>query len=185
MCIPVAGLLPVSSPPEAFCSWGSSGPFPLSITAWRERACCCWAFISIHRSALSALFLGTHLLLFCFCFSTRLFRSDCFGFQLAHVSLQHAGSTLVVACGLQSQWPQKPRPEGSLVKAHGLSCPITCGILVLCARIELKAPPLEGRFSTTRLTGSPTAFVFTVINEIVMKSLLLWNPGHQIMVTVD
>ena len=63
--------------------------------------------------------------------------------------LRHAGFSLVVACRLQGAWALwlwcagsrargrcSLRHAGSLVVAHGLSCPTTCGILVPWPGIE-------------------------------------------------
>ena len=57
--------------------------------------------------------------------------------------LRHAGFSLVVACGFFL----------SLVVARGLSCPVTCGILVPPPGIEPSSPALEGGFFTTGPPG--------------------------------
>ena len=38
-------------------------------------------------------------------------------------------------------------------RAHGISCPMACGILVLWLKIEPTSPALEGTFLTTELPG--------------------------------
>ena len=45
------------------------------------------------------------------------------------------------------------RHAGSLVDAHGLSCPVACGILVPRPGIEPASPALEGGFFTTGPPG--------------------------------
>ena len=47
------------------------------------------------------------------------------------------------------------RLAGSLIAAHGLSCPAAFGILVLQPGIEPISPALEGEFFTTGPRGSP------------------------------
>ena len=51
---------------------------------------------------------------------------------------------------------------GSAVVAHGLSCPLVCGILVSGPGSGIKpmSPALEGRFSITRLPGKYPLFSF-------------------------
>ena len=44
------------------------------------------------------------------------------------------------------------QPAGSVVEAHGFSCPVACEILVPPPGIKLVSPALEGRFLTA---GSP------------------------------
>ena len=87
----------------------------------------------------------------------------CIGSQL-----WHAGSfivvrgllSLVAACGLQSAQAQQLQRVGSLVVACGLSCPVTCGILVSPPGIEPMSPALEGRFLTTGPPGKSLSLYF-------------------------
>ena len=44
---------------------------------------------------------------------------------------------------------------GSVVEAHGLSCSVACGILLLRPGIEPMSPALQGRFSTSGPPESP------------------------------
>ena len=51
--------------------------------------------------------------------------------------------------------------------AHGLSCPVACGILVPPPGIEPASPALEGGFFTTGPPGkSPLAFLIKMITSI-------------------
>ena len=52
------------------------------------------------------------------------------------------------------------RHTGSVVVAHGLSCPAACGILVPRPGIEPVSPAQEGRFSTTGPPGKSLAYGF-------------------------
>ena len=59
--------------------------------------------------------------------------------------------------------------QASLVAAHGLSCPMACGISVPGPEIHPSSPALEGRFLTTGPPGkSPVLFL------IVKKN---WHQG--------
>ena len=73
----------------------------------------------------------------------------------------YAGS-FVVARGLPSScgaW--SPERAGSVVVAHGLSCPTACGILVPLPGIESASPALEGEFVTTGPPGEvPPSAIF-------------------------
>ena len=61
---------------------------------------------------------------------------------------------LVVAQGLVSSCgTQAPEQAGSVVGACGLSCPVTCGILVPRPGMEPTCPLLEGGFLTTGPPG--------------------------------
>ena len=54
----------------------------------------------------------------------------------------------VSSCGV---WA--PEQAGSVVVAHGLSCPMACGILVPQPGMEPMSPTLEGKILTTRPPG--------------------------------
>ena len=70
-------------------------------------------------------------------------------------SLRGAGFSLVVVCGfsLSSCGAWAPEHVGSVVVAHGLSCPAACGILVPRPGTEPASSALEGRFFTTGPPG--------------------------------
>ena len=67
------------------------------------------------------------------------------------LSLWRTGFSLVVVCSfsLSSCGVWAPGHVGSVVVAHGLSCPAACGILVPRAGMEPASPALEGEFFTT------------------------------------
>ena len=68
---------------------------------------------------------------------------------------EHVGS---VVCGM---WVLYLRHMSSVVVAHGLSCPATCGILVPRPGIEPASPAWEDRFFTTGPPGkSPLNHIF-------------------------
>ena len=77
------------------------------------------------------------------------------GLSLQHVgsSLQCIGFCLVVARGLSSCDVQAPECTGSVVVAHGLRCPVACGILVPLPGIKPASSALEGGFLTTGPPG--------------------------------
>ena len=79
---------------------------------------------------------------------------------LAASGLSSACRLFVAAHGLLSScdtWAVER--EGSVVVAHGLSCPEACRILVPRPGIEPTFPALEGGFLTTGPPGkSPTSF---------------------------
>ena len=59
-----------------------------------------------------------------------------------------------------STWALLLRSTSSVVVAHGLSCPVACGILVPRPGIEHMSPALEGRFFTTGPPGKSQLFYF-------------------------
>ena len=62
-----------------------------------------------------------------------------------------------LSCGMQELSLQH---TGSLVVAHGLSCPTACGILVPRPGIEPTSPALEGGLLATGPRGkSPRSFL--------------------------
>ena len=74
---------------------------------------------------------------------------------------------LLVAAGRIGTWALYLRCLGSVVGAHGLSCPVACGILVPQPGIEPASLTLEGIFVTTGLRSvkSPCAWVW---NEVYL-----------------
>ena len=91
-----------------------------------------------------------------------LFIFGCIRSQVQHTgsSLQHAGSFVgihrlfIAVRGLLSScgaWAAERM--GSVVAAHGLSCPAACGLLVSRPGIKCTSPALEGRFLTTGPPG--------------------------------
>ena len=90
-----------------------------------------------------------------------LFIFGCVGSQLRHLGslLQCAGSRArglcsCARCALQL-WH-----KGSVVAAHGLSCPAACGILVPRPGIEPVSPALEGGFLNTGPPGKSQLCTF-------------------------
>ena len=98
-------------------------------------------------------------------------------------SLRSMGFPLVVACGLLSScgvwvfslqlWHAGSRVHGFcslralllrcaslVVVAHGLSCPVACGILVSQPGFKSVSPTLEGRFFTTGPSGKSQDCLF-------------------------
>ena len=62
--------------------------------------------------------------------------------------------SLAVACGLLSSCgAQAFECMGPVAAVHRLSCPMSCGILVLLPAIESMSPALEGRFLNIRPPG--------------------------------
>ena len=57
-----------------------------------------------------------------------------------------------------------------VAKAHKLSCPAACGILVPQLGIKLKSPVLEGRFLTMDHKGSCLIYLFCVSVVVVILS---------------
>ena len=73
---------------------------------------------------------------------------------------------LVVACRLLSSCAvQAPECVGSVVAAHGLSCPMAGRILVARPGIERASPALEGGFLTTGPPGK-SLILFLWLNSI-------------------
>ena len=93
-------------------------------------------------------------------------------FIAARALLWRIGFSLVVALRLQGTWaPEHMGPlvfsrralllrcTSSVVAAHGLSCPVACGILVPRPGIEPVSPALEGGFFTTGPREVPRYFL--------------------------
>ena len=81
----------------------------------------------------------------------------------------HCGvRTLVEARGLRS-------PGASVVVAHGLSCSVACGILVLQPGIQPESPTFQDGFSTT---GSPgkSPFFMSRLFEIYFTYCIVYPP---------
>ena len=74
--------------------------------------------------------------------------------------------------GLQSTWFQGTWASeyvGSVVLAHGLSCPMACGIFVLWPGIKLIYPTLEGGFLTTAPPGKSFYRNLQTLNQLKNK----------------
>ena len=80
------------------------------------------------------------------------------------LSLRHTGSSLQ-RTGFSLVVVQAPGCAGSVVVVRGLSCPTSCGILVLQPGFEPASPALEGRFLTT---GPPGKSQFTYLKIITV-----------------
>ena len=63
----------------------------------------------------------------------------------------------------------------SLVVAYGLSCPMTCGILVLWPGVEPMSPALEGTFLATGPPGQSLFFFFQVLLLFQCKDFIFWS----------
>ena len=77
------------------------------------------------------------------------FIRNCFTFKKKSMYLCWilvAAHGLLFSCGMWALGHM-----GSVVAAHGLSCPMACGILVPQPGIKPMSPALEGRFLTTEL----------------------------------
>ena len=70
-----------------------------------------------------------------------------------------------LSCGTRAFWLWS---AGSVVAAHGLSCPTACGILVPRPGIKPMSPTLEGGFSTT---GPPRKSPLVLFNLSVEQWL--------------
>ena len=88
-------------------------------------------------------------------------------FKNIYVFLAASWDGFLVAAGRIGTWALYLRCLGSVVGAHGLSCPVACGILVPQLGIEPASLTLEGRFVTTGLRSvkSPCAWVW---NEVYL-----------------
>ena len=74
---------------------------------------------------------------------------------------------------------------GSVVEAHGLSCPTACGVLVPRPGIEPTSPALEGRFLSMDHQGSPlmgfywrskfeSSCLLSPLNEEILDLVFFW-----------
>ena len=73
-----------------------------------------------------------------------------------------------------TQQQQQQLCEGSVVMAHGFSCPSACGILALPTRIELMPPALEDRFLTTGPPEKSLPLSFLRYSVIVSSIYNCW-----------
>ena len=71
-----------------------------------------------------------------------------------------AACRLLSSCGAQA-----PKRAGSVVVAHGLSCPVACGILVPRPGIEPVSPALQDGFLTTGPPGKSLNYQFCRTKE--------------------
>ena len=100
------------------------------------------------------------------------------------LSLKHLGFSLVVVCGfslsscgarapgrvgsvIHGMWAVLLRRASSVVAAHGLSCPVACGLPVPQLGMEPTSPALEGRFLTTGLPGKSHKSILKQENVMV------------------
>ena len=83
-------------------------------------------------------------------------------------AMERAGAARWLWCvGLSLQWllcrgAQALELTGSVVVAHGLSCPETCGIFIPRPGIKSVSPSLAGRFLTTGPPGESLGFTFFI-----------------------
>ena len=67
---------------------------------------------------------------------------------------------------------------GSLVVAHGLSCPVTCRILVPRPGIGPMSLALEGRFSTTDPRGESPSILLSISSSTHLSIQPSFHPFH-------
>ena len=100
-----------------------------------------------------------------------------------HQVLVVARRPFVAVCRLLSSCgAQAPKRAGSVVVAHGLSCPVACGILVPRPGIEPVSPALQDGFLTTGPPGKsleialmiPSPFRISLSISFFLSMLRFW-----------
>ena len=106
--------------------------------------------------------------------------------NMPNLSLWCAGFSRCGAWAPEGRGAWAPEGHGSIVVARGLSCPVTCGVVVPRPGMKPMSPALEGGFLITGLPGKSPLLLLITIHSLGISAAsvhwrgLLWSSPYQV-----